>query len=161
MTTTMETSPFSPTELIDRLRDCLLELLRERPVMLAYLYGSQVEGRTTRFSDIDIALVLNPKHGLSAYERFMLELMIGDDLDTRYGIRGADVRSIDNAPLRVQGRILTQGQLLYSRNEDFRVDYEVHTRRLYFDFLPVLDMMREAYFERSERELRAKGLYVG
>jgi uncharacterized protein len=102
-----------------------------------------------------------PDHGLSAYQRFMLELEIGDDLDTRCGIRGADVRSIDNAPLRVQGEVLTYGRLLYSKDEEFRVDFEVRTRKPFYDLQPVLEMMDEAYIEHATHQLRNKGLYVG
>jgi len=63
------------------------------------------------------------------------------------------------APAGAQGKVLTEGILLYSRDEYFRVEYEVRTRKLYVDFQPVLTMMREAYFERMEADLRDKGLY--
>lgn len=160
MTTMLETSVSTTTPLLKQLRQELPELLREKPVVLAYLYGSQVQGRTTRFSDVDIALVLRPDHGLSAYERFLLELTISADLEKHCGIKDADVRSINDAPLRVQGEVLTHGQLIYSNDETFRVDFEVLTRKRYFDFEPVLQMMEEAYLERAERELENQGFYV-
>ena len=37
--------------------------------------------------------------------------------------------------------------------------YEVRTRKRYFDFQPVLAMMREAYFARLEADLRKKALH--
>ncbi len=55
--------------------------------------------------------------------------------------------------------MLTDEILLYSRDEYFRVAYEIRTRRLYVDFQPVLTMMRQACFERMEADLREKGLY--
>jgi len=64
---------------------------------------------------------------------------------------------VDNAPLTVQGQVLTGGILLYSRDEAFRVEYEVYTRKKYFDFLPVARMMRGAFFE----QLRQEGLVGG
>lgn len=66
-----------------------------------------------------------------------------------------DVRPIDNAPLRVKGEILTEGILLYSSNEDFRVDFETTTRDRYFDFKPSLNYIREIYFE----SIKKRGIY--
>jgi hypothetical protein len=90
----------------------------------------------------------------------MLELEIEAEIDRRLGIHNADVRCIDTAPLRVQGRVLSEGKLLYVRDDSFRVSYETQTRKLYFDFLPVLTMMRQARVARREADLRRKGLYA-
>lgn len=144
---------------IELLQQHLPDILRDRPVLLAYGYGSAVAGCATPLSDIDIALVLAPDCGLDAYQRFMLELEIEAEIERRCGIHNADVRSIDDAPLRVQGRVVTSGRLLYARDEDLRVAFEVRTRKRYFDFQPVLAMMREAYFAHLEADLRKKALY--
>lgn len=43
----------------------------------------------------------------------------------RCGILEADVRVIDDAPIILRGRVVTEGILLYSRDEETRVDFEV------------------------------------
>lgn len=153
----------APQDMVSRiiadLRRCLPDILEHRPVMLAYAYGSVAAGCPTPLSDVDIALVLAPDCGLDAYQRFMLELEIAAEVERHCGIQNADVRSVNDAPLRVQGNVLTKGQLLYSKDADFRVAYEVRTRKRYFDFQPVLAMMREAYFARLEADLKGKMLY--
>lgn len=148
-----------PAQIIECLKQHLPAILQDRPILLAYLYGSTAAGCPTPLSDVDIALVFTPDSRLDAYQRFMQELEIEVEIEQRCGIPNADVRSIDNAPLRVQGEVLTHGILLYSKDDGFRVTYEVRTRKLYFDFQPVLEMMREAYFARMEADLREKGLY--
>jgi len=130
----------------------LLGILHGRPVMLAYLFGSAAEGTALPTSDVDIALVLEPKSHISAYDRMKMEFDIAAEVEDRCKIKEADVRSIDSAPLTVKGMILTEGILLYSRDEEFRVDYETHYRKLYFDFLPVARMMRDAFFRRLKEE---------
>ena len=140
------------------LRRCLPDILEHRPVLLAYAYGSVATGCPTPLSDVDIALVLAPNCGLGDYQQFMLELEIAAEIERHCGIKNADVRSINAAPLRVQGQVLTKGLLLYSKDADFRVAYEVRTRKRYFDFQPVLATMREAYFARLEADLREKRL---
>jgi predicted nucleotidyltransferase len=136
----------------------LLAILENRPVMLAYLYGSVAEGHARPDSDVDIALVLRPDCTLSPYERMIMELDIAAEIEDRCGVREADVRSINDAPVMVQGRVLSKGIQLYSRDEAFRVNYEVHTRKAYFDFQPVAEKMREAFFAHMDAELRQRGL---
>ena len=154
----MELKPEDTTRIVAQLKQHLPDILYNRPVALAYLYGSVAAGCPTPLSDVDIALVLAPGSGLDAYQRLMLELEVQAEIEKRCGIQNADVRSINDAPLAVQGQVVTRGLLVYSLDEDFRVAYEVRTRKRYFDFLPVLTMMRETYFARLETELREKAL---
>jgi predicted nucleotidyltransferase len=132
-------------------------VLNDLPVSIAYLYGSAASGKTTSLSDIDIALVLTPDCALDPYGRFMLELEVEAEIETQLGIHNADVRCIDTAPLRVQGRVLLEGVLLFARDNSFRVSYETQTRKQYFDFQPVLTMMRQARSARRAAELKERG----
>lgn len=120
--------------------------------MLAYLFGSAAEGTASPSSDVDVALVFEPNYDISAYDRLKMEFDIAAEVEARCKIREADVRSIDSAPLAVKGAVLTEGILLYSRNEEFRVDYEVYIRKMYFDFLPVAKMMRDAFWGQMKEE---------
>ena len=146
---------------IELLREHLPAILKQRPVMLAYVYGSIAEGCPLPSSDVDIALVWLPDNEQSPYERLNAELDIAAEIEARTGIHNADVRSINDAPLKVQGQVLTEGQLLYSRDEDLRVEYEVYTRGRYFDYQPVLELMHKSYFEHLEADLKKKGFYSG
>ena len=150
---------------LDQLLPCLRaempDILAGGPAMLAYLYGSVVDGCALPFSDVDIALVLEPGYSLSAYERMLLELDIASEVERRCGAQKVDVRSVDLAPLTVRGKVVTEGRLLYSRDETFRVEFEVYTRKLYFDFLPVAHMMQRAYFDHMGAALRRQGVLAG
>ncbi|MGH2541376.1 MAG: type VII toxin-antitoxin system MntA family adenylyltransferase antitoxin [Ardenticatenaceae bacterium] len=147
------------SQTIENLKCCLPLILQSSPILLAYAYGSVAAGVPTPLSDVDIALVLSPDREQSPYERFLIPSEIALTIEARYSIQDADVRIVNDAPLRVQGRVVTEGTLLYSRDETFRITYEVQTRKRYFDFQPVLAMMREAYFARLEQELKEKALY--
>lgn len=139
-------------ELMSCLKREVPGILAKYPVMLAYLFGSVVDGSATPFSDIDIALVLEPGLNLTPYERMHLEFNIAAELERRCNVQEADVRSVDSAPMTVQGLVLSEGVLLYSRDEEFRVEYEIRTRKRYFDFSPVIEMMRAAFFEVIQKE---------
>jgi predicted nucleotidyltransferase len=134
--------------IIEGLKVRLPGILEGHPVLLAYAFGSMVAGCPTPSSDVDVALVLVPEADLTLYERLQLELDLEMAIEERCDVPRADVRSINGAPLRVQGEIVTHGVLLYSADEGARVKYEVGIRKRYFDFQPVLTMMRDAYFAR-------------
>jgi len=140
------------------LRAELPGILASYPIMLAYLYGSVAEGYAMPTSDVDIALVFNPSCQFNAYERMHVELDVADRIETGCGFTEVDVRGINDAPLKAQGIVLTKGVLVYCRDEEFRVEFEVQTRKLYFDFQPVLRMMQDSYFGHLETDLRRRGL---
>ncbi|MBS1253289.1 MAG: hypothetical protein MAG451_02338 [Anaerolineales bacterium] len=142
------TAQIAASQITDDLKQHLPGTLEPYPVVLAYLYGSVAEGRPTPLSDVDIALVLASETSLNAYQRFMMELDIEAELERRFGIPDTDVRSINDAPLRVQGTVITRGKLLYSADDDFRAAFEGNTRKRYFDLQPILAENREAYFAR-------------
>ncbi len=139
-------------EILPRLRAELPGILAGYPVMLAYLYGSVAEGRATPSSDVDVALIFEPNCGLTGYQRLMIELEIAAQVEDHCQIREADVRSIDSAPLKVQGRVITTGTLVYSRDDTFRISYEVRTRDRYFDYLPTARLLQKEFYRRVAQE---------
>lgn len=115
-------------------------------IVAVYLYGSTLGGRVSPLSDVDLALVLtdDPEDPLFA-ER--VAARVGEELGGDIEI---DAHVAADLPLPVRGRVVTQGRLIYERDPSSRVEFETATRRLYFDFLPLL--------ERDAREgLRAGG----
>jgi len=137
---------------IEKLRTHIESALKDRPVALAYLYGSAAMGQTTRLSDVDVALVVRDGE-LAPLERLQLELDIELALAER-GIPNTDVRIINDAPLAIRGQVACQGILLYSHDEETRVDFETVTRDEYFDYLPIANQLRKAFFA----DLRERGL---
>ena len=59
----------------------------------------------------------------------------------------SEVRIINKLPLVMIGEIITEGILIYSRNEVVRVDFETAIRSAYFDFLPVIHNYHRAYID--------------
>ena len=145
------------SDTIFQLQKGIPRILAGYPVMLAYLYGSVVDGDVHPASDVDIALVIDPDRNFSAYERMQIEFDIAAEVERRCGVKEADVRSLNMAPLTVQGKVITEGILLFSSDDEFRVQYEVHIRKLYFDFLPVMEMMRTAFFDQVQEEGLIRG----
>ncbi|HEY65876.1 MAG TPA: nucleotidyltransferase domain-containing protein [Caldilineae bacterium] len=142
-------------EIVRRLRRYLPAILEKQPIQLAYLYGSVARDEITPFSDIDIALV--GERAFSPHERLDLMLNIALEVEDRCGLQDVDVRVINDAPLLLQGRVVTEGILLYARSDSERVRYETATRMRYFDYLPIHQRLRNAFLAN----VREQGLYYG
>ena len=118
-------------------------VFRESPVLFAYMYGSYAKDVAHAFSDLDVAVCVE---GLEVKACLELELSVGLHIDEKLDhMVQSDVRVINHLPLVVKGRILTEGELIYSIAEEKRVEFETQVRMAYFDFLPVLLRYREAY----------------
>ena len=143
----------SASRLASKLRRDLPRILEHQPVSLAYLFGSVTTGRMNPFSDVDIALLVDK--GLSPLEMLKLLLRIQLELADQCDISNADVRIINDAPLVFRGRVVCDGLLVYSRDEQERIEFEVATRLRYFDYQPVHKRLQDAFFA----DLRERGLY--
>jgi predicted nucleotidyltransferase len=125
------------------------------PVLFAYLYGSYAVGTVHPFSDLDIAVYVE---GLDERSCLNLELSLGLLFDEKleHAVQ-SDVRVLNRLPLTVKGKILTDGELIYSISEERRIELESQVRRSYFDFLPVMHQYQDAYRNKL-LELESNGL---
>lgn len=106
-------------------------------VAAAYAFGSRIKGNPLPGSDLDIALLPHP--GSTDADPLFAERMAGrfaESLGTDIEI---DCRLTSGLPLRLTGRIVTEGVLIYDGDPPRRVEFETSTRRHYFDFLPLIE----------------------
>lgn len=116
-------------------------------VLFAYIYGSYATGIIHPFSDLDIAVYAELS---SPGENLKLELLLALEIDQGLG-QGVetDVRVINDLPLVMKGQILTQGELIYCRDDALRVDFETLARNMYFDFLSAIRSYERQYLESA------------
>ena len=141
-------------ELIRQIREAAEKVFGTHPVALAYLHGSQATGHATPLSDVDVAVVTVGE--LQPRDRLRLEVTLETALAAVL-VRDIDVRIINRAPLAVRGKVVQTGVLLYARDAATRIDFETAVRSAYFDFLPVLQYHRAAYFASQRAGLCSEG----
>ena len=122
------------------------KIFQKHSVLFAYLYGSYATGVVHSFSDLDVGIYIE---GVPSEKQLKLELSLSLEIDANIGGRIlSEVRIINNLPLVVIGKMITEGTLIYSINENIRVDFETSVRSAYFDFLPVIQRYQKAYIDR-------------
>jgi predicted nucleotidyltransferase len=134
------------SDLRQKLRAVAPIIFEGTPVLFAYLYGSYARGLPHPFSDLDVGIFVE---GSDIRACLDLELSLALRLDEKLGHAvQAEVRVLNHLPLVVKGRILGEAELIYSRAEEKRVEFETQVRQSYFDFLPVIHEYQKAYRER-------------
>jgi predicted nucleotidyltransferase len=126
------------TAFVDRVRSAAQAGMPDEPVIFAYLFGSRATGDARASSDTDIAVLAT--RGLSAEQRAILRNRVAEILEPAARTE-VDVVLLDEAPLPLRGRILSQRQVLYSADESLRVRWESLTGRMYADSRIKLDLL--------------------
>jgi len=101
-------------------------IFSKHPVLFAYLYGSYATGVVHPFSDLDIGIYID-KVPDSKHLELELSLSLEIDANIESGV-ASEVRIINNLPLVILGKTITEGALIYSRDEIIRVDFETSVR---------------------------------
>jgi predicted nucleotidyltransferase len=114
-----------------RLQEVAARAFEGEPVVFAYLFGSQATGKTHPRSDVDVAVYLEASVPRDRYLDYRLKLPAGLE---KARVGNVEVIVLNNVPLRLRGRVLREGKLLYSRDEPARVRYVSKTLREFFDF---------------------------
>jgi hypothetical protein len=119
-------------------------LLKIEDIEFAYIFGSYATCTENPLSDIDIAIY--QRTNKSAYDYRMFEFSIESDLIQSIPSYKFDVRSLNDAPIIVIGKILNEGILLFMKDDKFYYDYLVNNRIKYMDYCIIYDpLFKERY----------------
>lgn len=136
----------SPLDKVERERviGALGRVLADEPaVRLAYLHGSFAAG--SFFEDVDVAALFDAP----AVRDFELHARIADRLEAASGlVVPVDLRPLNEAPISFAGPIIQHGRLLCARDPGERIDFEVRTLSMWFDYLPTWRLNTEALYQR-------------
>lgn len=100
-------------------------------IIFSYIYGSFIESATSFFKDIDIGVYISKDIVPSAqFINYMLSLSL--EVESSLKRYPVDVVVMNNASLPLLFKI-TQGKLLFTKNEDVWGDFVAKTWSLYHD----------------------------
>lgn len=109
-------------------------LQKRKGVLFCYIFGSFACHSFNSKSDVDIAVYLDKRNKVDFFEK-RLELI---SEISRALKKEADILILNTAPLFLKYVVLKEGKLIFSRNENQRIEFELKTINDYFDFKPIL-----------------------
>jgi len=118
---------------------------RRREIQAAYVFGSVATGRARADSDVDVAVLVDPRKPRLRGLDYQLDLMA--DLGAALHRPDIDVVLLNDATPLLAHRVLSQGVLVFERSATARVRFQVRTAARYLDLVP----MFETYIRYSKR----------
>lgn len=109
-------------------------LKKDRRVMAAYLFGSFVRDKAFPESDIDIAILFEPKILRARYSDIALELTCRLMKCTGHNL--IDILILNSAGPIARHQVFAKGRLLFSRNLKCTLRFKALSVAEYLDFLP-------------------------
>lgn len=112
----------------------------EASVRLAYVFGSQVEGKTGPLSDLDVAVLVT---NACLNDPTACRARLAHEVRSRVNIDEVDLVLLNRAPIELAYHVIADGERVYETARATRVEYEAYVLERYGDFLPVLRAQRE------------------
>jgi predicted nucleotidyltransferase len=123
-------------------------VFKKYEVKFAYLFGSRATGKANKNSDYDFAVML-PRE-ISADERFNKRLkMIGEVVGALKNNKVDLIVLNDTRSVLLKFAVIYEGKVIYDKDHDDRVDFEVMAMNYYYDFSPFLNAYNKAYLKRE------------
>jgi uncharacterized protein len=129
-------------------------LKHRNEIQAAYVFGSAATGRIRRDSDVDVAVLLDPKIKPSRHLEYRLALMA--DLGAALHRADVDVVILNEATPLLAHRVLSQGKLVVEGSSSARIRFQVQTASRYLDLIPMYET-HIRYLKKSVREGRVIG----
>lgn len=122
---------------IDKLKHKIKKILQNHnEIIVAYLYGSYAQGYQTKFSDIDIGIVLEDDFQETPFYFAELSYEIEKSFDE---IINTDIRILNNRPPRFLFHVIKYGKIIYCKDNIFKDKFELRVITEYLDIKPLLD----------------------
>lgn len=136
---------------IKEIKDKVAEYFSTRPeIKVGYIFGSMARAEENKLSDIDIGILIDeekvPKDLPFGYKANVITALIVILKTSK-----VDLVILNESPLFLCFCVIHDGVILYSNDEERRIDFEVKVMRRYFD--------QQYYYERHA-ELSIKRIAV-
>lgn len=112
-----------------------------------YLFGSFAKNKDRKHSDIDIAVLFSAE--MNMIDRFEQKLRFISELEDIFH-RKVDVVDLDSADPFFVHKIMEEKVLVYNKNIERRVDFEVKSRKDFFDRQKFYNLYHECSMRRLE-----------
>ena len=118
-------------------------------VLVAYLFGSVAEDKQNKLSDLDIAvLVETDKLDKLDEQPFGYQVSAMTDLISLLKTNDVDLVILNYATPLLSHEVIKYGEVIFCRDEEMRIQFEVRTLQQYIDTKPLRDIQHEYLVRR-------------
>jgi len=114
-------------------KEILYTLKGHSQIIAAYLFGSYARNNPIPLSDIDIAILIN-SYDSNKVTNIDFEFQVESELLRRLPEYSFDIRTLNDAPILIQGKIITEGRLLFTKDRRKLSDFVEYIIPRYLDF---------------------------
>lgn len=118
--------------MFDKFNEIKKIFAKEKDILLSYIFGSQLRGKTGPLSDYDFAVFLSRKPS------FQFKYKLKNKLMNVLNTGQVDLVILDDAPVELKYKVVATGKIIFQKNSAAKVEFEADTLSRYFDYLPVL-----------------------
>jgi uncharacterized protein len=135
-----------PSDILEKLDSLPCKISNNKDIVAFIVFGSAATGKLQPLSDIDLAVLLDAE--MDKRQLFDKELELRSEISQILGSEEFDLVNMNLAPARFVHNILSEGKLLFCKNQLVLADFIEKNSREYLDF----KYYREE-FDRTFREL--------
>ena len=118
---------------------------KQPEVIAVYLFGSYAKNRSRLDSDVDLAVLFEPK--IRPEKSYHLETKYFRDL-SRIISKNLDIVILNRAGELLVYEVFHQGLLIYQRDPDKRIEFQARRICYYLDFAPMMFRMRKGMMKK-------------
>ena len=122
-------------------------------IQFAILFGSLAKGKANKMSDVDIAVMVDPKFDKSFPFGYQAELIT--DLMQVLKRNDVDAVILNKAPIALKHEVLRYGKFIYIKDKQARIKFQIDTINQYDDYKMLFRVHEEAMRKRW-RKLASK-----
>ena len=127
------------------------QIMERNEVKLVLLFGSAATGRQHPLSDTDIGVVFADsnrrlKEPVKVYGDLLEEMQ-------KHFSGQIDLVYLEETPLSLQYRAVTDGRILYEKNHSSYVNYKEKVLKYYFDFKFAEEIIYQGFLARSSQKI--------
>ncbi|MCL4394726.1 MAG: nucleotidyltransferase domain-containing protein [Chloroflexi bacterium] len=127
------------------LRGLQMFFARQPDVVLAYLFGSVAKGTARERSDVDIAVLFDPR--LDRFERGERFLSLLGRIPSDLATHEMDVRVLNDAAPVFRAEVVRSGKPIYAKSRQEQIDFEVRVMAEYDDTRPMREFFKRKLFQ--------------